>query len=151
MDRCGRRDAGHLHGGARHDSRERFPAAHRRQSFRHGGRVHLGAYVVSGRERRSPASYWLAVQLFRPQTRAHDLHCRVHSSFGVLRHGPKSALPDHLPCDPGRNRRRVAATLASHHAGSLPARAAWKGNGVLGPRHRGCAHAWSGDGRVDHR
>ena len=46
-----RRHDGDVHGGARHEHRERLAAAHRRQPLREPGREHVGAHVVPRVER----------------------------------------------------------------------------------------------------
>ena len=55
------RDAGDLHGSARHVHRQRRSAAYRRQPVRFGPREHLGLDQLSGRQRRHPAAVRLAL------------------------------------------------------------------------------------------
>ncbi len=144
-------DAGHLYGGAGHHGGERVAAAHCGQRRRHRGRGHLGPDLLPGGQRHRSADDRLALQPVRAQAHPDDFDRRLHRGFFFLRDGAEPALPDHLPHHPGRHRRRAAAAVAGHHAGSVSAGRPRQGDGLLGTRHRGRAHARPGDWRLDHR
>ena len=144
-------DAGHVHGGARYEHRQRRPAAYRRQSFRGAGRKHLGADVVSGLQRHRAAAERLALFDRRPQAFLHGLCRAVHDQFVSVRVRAQSPHADHLPHSSGRGRRRLAAERAGHSRRYFRSRQARHGicrlwhRGGHGAGHRSDAR------RLDHR
>ncbi len=71
-------DHGDVHGGARHQHRQRLLAAHRRRSLGEHGREHLGAHLVPGRQRHRAAHQRVAGQQVRAQALLHDVRGAVH-------------------------------------------------------------------------
>ena len=90
-------------------------------------------------------------QLLRPQAHAARRRLRLHRRRLSLRPRAHAAHADLLPRHAGRHRRRAAAALAGRDAGGLPAAGSRQGDGLLGTRHRGRAHARPGDRRLAHR
>ena len=127
------RDDGHVHGGARHEHRQRLAAAHRRQSFGIDQRKHLGADELSGGQRDRAAAFRLAVVDPRPQAVLHDVRVDVHDQLDAVRPGDELGPIDFLPRAARDRRRRIAAV----------------GTGDPG-RHVSAAEARDGDGRVWH-
>ena len=151
VDHCSHGDAGHVHGGARYEHRQRGAAAYRRQSFRGSGREHLGAYVLSGLERHRAAAERLALFDHRSQALLHGLRRAVHHQFVSVRARPESPHADRVPHSSRRGRRRLAAERAGHPRRHLCSRQARHGirrlwhSGGDGSGHR--SNTW----RLDHR
>ena len=123
-----RRVAGDVHGGARHQHRQRRAAAHRGNLRRRPRREHLGPDVLPGLERHRPAAQRLA----RPtSSAASGSTWAAWSSFTVSSFlcgfAPEPGPPDLLPRAAGRGRRRAAAERAGDPRRHLSRRrsAAW--------------------------
>ena len=121
VDRRRRRDVRDLHGGPRHDGRQRVAAAHRRQPVGDDRRIDVGAHVVPRRQRDRPAADRLARHPLRPQAAADDVGHRLHDRVAALRPRAEPAAARRVPADPGRDRRRDAAAVAGDPPRGLPA------------------------------
>ena len=72
MADCGGGRLGRLHGGARHQHRQRRAALHGGQPGCEQRREHLGAHFLPGFERHRAADQRMVRQRARPQTILHD-------------------------------------------------------------------------------
>ena len=151
VDYCPHGDAGHVHGGARHQHRQRRTAAYRRQSFGGSGREHLGAHVLSRLQCHRAAAERLALFDRRAQELLHGLCRPVHRQFVSVRIRSQSRHADRLPYSSGCGRRRIATERAVHPRRYFRSRQTR--HGIRRVRHRrghGSGH-WSDARGLDHR
>ena len=144
-------DAGHVHGGAGHQHRQRVAAAHRRQPFRRHRREHLGADLLPGFQRHRAAAERLDLVHHRAQALLHELRGHLHRQLVPVRAGAEPGHADFLPHPARRGRRRLAAQRAGDSGGHVSSRETR--HGVRGLRHGGGAGAGHRphSGRLDHR
>src|SRR5579864_200172 len=145
------RDDGDVHGGARHLDRQRGFAAHFRKFIGGGGRIDLGADVVSGFECDCAAVVRLVLVLDRAEAVLYVVRGAVHGELIFVRAGAEPWRTGAVPHFAGRGWRRIAAERAGHlerHVFAGEAR-----NGFCGLRNRrgGGADHRSVAGRLDHR
>ncbi len=110
-----------LHGGARHDHRQRRAALHRRRLGGQRGRGVLGGDDLSGRQRRRLDGQRLPRAVLRPQGVLPDLPRAVHRELGAVRLFLEPGFPAVLPDPAGARRRRHGAGRAVDPGGFLPA------------------------------
>ncbi|ABA50693.1 hypothetical protein BURPS1710b_1799 [Burkholderia pseudomallei 1710b] len=147
----GRRHARRVHGGARHDDRQRRAAAHRRHDVGELRRSDLDAHVVSCRQRHRAADLRLSRPPARPQALLRAVHRRVHDLLVPVRNRNRSRPTDRVPRAAGAVRRRPAAEPAIDHPRYVPARAAQPRVLDLGRGDRRRAGARPDARRLDHR
>ena len=130
------RDAGHVHGGARHQYRQRRVAAYRRRPVGQHPREHLGAHLLPGRQRDRAAAQRLDRGSDRAQALLHDLRRAVHDQLVAVRAGAFAWDPDSVPRPAGRGRRRTCSRASSRSWPTLSRPKNW------GWRSRSMAWRW---------
>ena len=109
LDHRRRGDVSYLHGGARHQHRQRGVAAHCRQPFGWAGREYLGFNFLPGVERHRAAPQWMALLDRWPQALLHGLRGAVYDQLFFVRIRTQSSRTHHFPDSARRRRRRSAA------------------------------------------
>ena len=79
-----------VHGGARHDDRQRRPALHRRRTFGGGDRQRVGHHQLPGRQRHHPADQRLVVGRTRPAQLFSHFDRGLHVRLGACAAWPRA-------------------------------------------------------------